>query len=107
MHIYGVVGEHSDLGAATVCGTLRFDDGRTPHLIKGRKEIPAEGSNATYIGDFCRTGVNVTFWPGKKVGAYAVIGAGTVLDRDVPDHTLIYPKQQLEMREWGPERYGW
>lgn len=107
MHIFGVVGEHTDIGAATVCGTLRFDDGRTPHLIKGRKELPINDSNATYIGDFCRTGVNVTFWPGKKVGTYSVIGAGTVLDRDVPDRTLIYPKQELLTKEWGPERYGW
>ncbi|MGI6725388.1 MAG: NTP transferase domain-containing protein [Christensenellales bacterium] len=107
MHIYGVVGEHTDIGAATVCGTLRFDDGRSSHLVKGRKEIPANDANATYIGDFCRTGVNVTFWPGKRVGVYSVIGAGTILDQDVPDKTLIYPKQELLIKEWGSERYGW
>ena len=107
MHIFGIVGERSDIGAATVCGSLRFDDGRTAHRVKGRREYPATDADATYIGDFCRTGVNVTFWPGKKVGCYSVVGAGTILDRDVPDRTLIYPRQELVTKPWGPEQYGW
>ena len=107
MELYGVIGENTDIGAATVCGTLRFDDGTTTHKIRGRKEIPLSHSNATYIGDFCRTGVNVIFAPGKKVGCYSIIGAGTIVDRDLPDKTLVYPKQELVFGEWGPEKYGW
>ena len=107
MELYGIIGENTDIGAATVCGTLRFDDGATAHRVKGRKEIPGAYSNATYIGDFCRTGVNVIFAPGKKVGCYSIIGAGTIVDRDLPDRTLVYPKQELVFGEWGPEKYGW
>ena len=107
MELHGIIGENTDIGAATVCGTLRFDDGETVHKIKGRKEIPISHSNATFIGDFCRTGVNVIFAPGKKVGCYSIIGAGTIVDRDLPDNTLVYPKQELVFGEWGPERYGW
>jgi len=105
---WGIIGRACDLGAATVCGNLRFDDQNTIHRIKGRREQPASGSaNAVYLGDYTRTGVNCILMPGVKVGAYSVIGAGVVLQEDVPNNTLLYLKQELERRPWGPERYGW
>lgn len=107
MEIYGIVGERSDIGAATVCGSLRFDDGRTRIRINGRWETPRRFSNATYIGDFCRTGVNATIMPGTRIGPYSVVGPGVVLDRDLAARTGIRVRQQTEEFPWGPERYGW
>ncbi|MBP3962551.1 sugar phosphate nucleotidyltransferase [Paenibacillus lignilyticus] len=107
MEFYGVIGTSTDLGAATVCGTLRFDDGRTTHRIKGRKETPREHSDAIYLGDFVRTGVNAILMPGVKVGIYSVVGSGVILEEDVPNRTLLYVKQDLVRKEWGPSRYGW
>ncbi len=107
MEMFGIIGEHTDIGAGTACGTLRFDDGVTTIRVKGRRERPRYFSNATYLGDFCRTGVNVTIAPGKRIGCYSIIGAGTIVQKDVPDRTMIYVKQELEERPWGPEMYGW
>jgi NDP-sugar pyrophosphorylase family protein len=103
----GVVGTATDIGAATVCGTLRFDDGATVHRIKGRPEIPPTGANATYIGEFCRTGVNAIIMPGCKIGPYSCVGPGVILYEDLPSRTLVLAKQELVRRPWGPERYGW
>ncbi|GBC99505.1 Bifunctional protein GlmU [bacterium HR17] len=105
--IFGVLGEAVDIGAATVCGTLRFDDGETVHTVRGRREIPPLGANASYLGDFTRTGVNAILMPGVKVGAYCCIGPGVVLYDDVPHRTLVLVRQELTHRMWGPERYGW
>jgi bifunctional UDP-N-acetylglucosamine pyrophosphorylase/glucosamine-1-phosphate N-acetyltransferase len=106
--IFGVVGQSVDIGAATVCGTLRFDDDATIHRIQGRREYPETGANATFFGDFSRTGVNVITQPGIKIGAYACVGAGVVLHEDVPSRTLRLLKSQETIdRTWGPERYGW
>lgn len=105
--VYGVLGEAVDIGAATVCGTLRFDDRETIHRVRGRLEIPPIGANASYLGDFCRTGVNAILMPGIKVGAYSLVGPGVVLYEDLPHRTLVLVRQELERREWGPERYGW
>jgi len=104
---WGVLGEASDLGAATVCGNLRFDDMQTAHRIKGRREIPRSGANAAYLGDYVRTGVNAVIMPGVKVGSYSVLGAGAIVEEDVPDRTLLYVKQEQIRKSWGPERYGW
>ena len=106
--IFGVVGQSVDIGAATVCGTLRFDDDATIHRIQGRREYPETGANATFFGDFSRTGVNVITQPGIKIGAYACVGAGVVLHEDVPSRTLRLLKSQETIdRTWGTERYGW
>lgn len=105
---WGIIGRSSDLGAATVCGNLRFDDQRTMQRIQGRREIPeSQGANAVYLGDYTRTGVNAILMPGVKVGSYSVIGAGVILNEDVPNHSLIYVKQELIHSTWGPEKYGW
>ena len=104
---WGVIGECCDLGAATVCGTLRFDDAQTVHRVDGRREIPRTGANATYLGDYVRTGVNTIIMPGVKVGPYSVLGAGTIVSEDVAEKTLIYVRQEHEVRSWGPEKYGW
>jgi len=104
---WGILGRCSDLGAATVCGTLRFDDGETVHRVKGRKETPRYNANASYLGDYVRTGVNAILMPGVKVGPYSLVGAGVLLSRDVPNNTSIYVEQSLKEGRWGPERYGW
>ncbi len=103
----GVFGCATDIGAATVCGTLRFDDGDTPMRVEGRYEVPAYGANATYMGDYCRTGVNAILMPGRRIGSYSVVGPGVILYEDVPSKTLIMAKQELVSKPWGPERYGW
>ncbi|MCL2531717.1 MAG: NTP transferase domain-containing protein [Oscillospiraceae bacterium] len=107
MEICGVVGENTDIGAATVCGTLRFDDGQTRHRIKGRLEGEHPGCDGSFIGDYCRTGVNAILMPGVKMGVYSICGAGVMLQEDLPDNTLVYAEQTLHKKPWGPEKYGW
>ena len=107
MEIWGVVGQAVDFGAATVCGNLRFDDGDTQWRVNGHLETPTTAANAAYFGDFCRTGVNAIIMPGRRIGAYSVVGPGVVLYDDLPDRTMVTVKQELVTRPWGPERYGW
>ncbi len=107
MEIWGVVGQAVDFGAATVCGNLRFDDTETVWRVKGRPERPTHAANAAYFGDFCRTGVNAIIMPGRRIGVYSLVGPGVVLYDDLPDRQVLTVKQELTMRPWGPERYGW
>ncbi|MGH2390364.1 MAG: NTP transferase domain-containing protein [Chloroflexota bacterium] len=107
MEYWVVIGSGVDLGAATVCGNLRFDDGQTVHTILGRREIPRVAANAVYIGDYCRTGVNAILLPGVKVGPYSCVGPGVIAYEDVPARTLLLARQELVRKTWGPGRYGW
>ena len=105
--IYGLLGSSVDIGAATVCGTLRFDDREAFHRVNGRREIPAFAANASFIGDYSRTGVNAILMPGCKVGAWSCVGPGVVLGDDLPNRKSVFVRQQLETKDWGPEKYGW
>lgn len=105
--VWGVLGEAVDIGAGTAFGTLRFDDQPQRHRVGGRWETPQRASTATFVGDFCRTGVNCIFQPGSKVGPYSVIGPGVVVSGDVPERSLLVLKQEVERKQWGPEEYGW
>ncbi len=106
--ITALLGNNVDIGAATVCGTLRFDNGTKEQMNKGHKEVPdPRFGDMTIIGDYSRTGVNVMFMPGVKVGYYSCVGAGAIVYEDVPERTLLLPKQEHVLKSWGPERYGW
>jgi UDP-N-acetylglucosamine diphosphorylase / glucose-1-phosphate thymidylyltransferase / UDP-N-acetylgalactosamine diphosphorylase / glucosamine-1-phosphate N-acetyltransferase / galactosamine-1-phosphate N-acetyltransferase len=107
MEFWGIIGRNTDLGAATVCGTLRFDNGMTTHDVMGRREKPRECANAVYLGDYCRTGVNAILMPGVMTGPYSVVGPGVVLGENLPDGTMVTVRQELERKKWGPARYGW
>jgi len=106
--ITALLGNNVDIGAATVCGTLRFDNATKAQVNKGHKEVPdPRFGDMTIIGDYSRTGVNVMFMPGVKVGYYSCVGAGAIVYEDVPERTLLLPKQEHVLKTWGPERYGW
>lgn len=105
--VNGILGSHVDIGAATVCGTWRFDDGIREQIIQGRKEKPECFGDATFIGDYSRTGVNAILMPGVKVGYYTCVGAGAIVYDDVPERTLLLPKQEHTLKPWGPEHYDW
>jgi UDP-N-acetylglucosamine diphosphorylase / glucose-1-phosphate thymidylyltransferase / UDP-N-acetylgalactosamine diphosphorylase / glucosamine-1-phosphate N-acetyltransferase / galactosamine-1-phosphate N-acetyltransferase len=109
MEIAGMVGENTDIGAGTVCGSLRFDDSLSIQNVAGRKEIVEgqEFANACYIGDFARTGVNSILLPGVKTGARSIVGPGVVLSDDLEDGKIIFLKQETVKKDWGPEKYGW
>ncbi|GMW02370.1 MAG: hypothetical protein AMXMBFR84_35060 [Candidatus Hydrogenedentota bacterium] len=105
--ISGIMGTAVDIGAASVCGTWRFDNAIREHDVCGHREIPEAYGEKTYIGDYCRTGVNAIFMPGVKVGYYSCVGPGVIVKEDVPERTLLLTKQEHITKPWGPERYGW
>lgn len=43
----------------------------------------------TVIGRNVWVGVNVTILPGVRIGEGAIVAAGAVVTKDVPDHTLV------------------
>ena len=51
--------------------------------------------------------MNAILSPGKRIGVYSVVGAGTILTQDVPNHTLIYARQELVTQPWDSTNYGW
>lgn len=43
----------------------------------------------TYIGDNCFIGINSIIMPGIRIGNEVVVGAGSVVTKDVPDNCIV------------------
>jgi len=61
----------------------------TNDLVPRSKRYPAEFAR-TRIGKGASIGANSTIVAGHAIGEYALIGAGSVVTRDVPAHTVWY-----------------
>ena len=74
---YITIGENCVIGYNTTILTHEFlvDEFRTGHVD---------------IGNHTLIGANVTILPGVKIGDYVKVVAGTVVSRDIPNHTLAY-----------------
>lgn len=62
-----------------------FTNVTTPRAFVNRKDAYSE----TRVGRGASIGANATLVCGIDVGAYALVGAGAVVTRDVPPHALV------------------
>lgn len=65
-----------------------------PHVVLTNARYPkSPGAKASLVGPTVRAGAkigaNATILPGVVVGVGALIGAGTVVTRDVPDYAIV------------------
>lgn len=54
-----------------------------------RSQQHLENYPTTYLAQGCSIGANSTILPGVKIGAWAMVGAGSVVTKDIPDHALV------------------
>ncbi len=60
------------------------------NVTKPRSAFPRGGSyDQTWVGQGASIGANATVVCGTRIGAWAFIGAGAVVTRDVPAHALM------------------
>ena len=62
------------------------------NILNPRSEFPQRGSRfykKTIVKKSASIGANATIICGNKIGKYALIGAGTVVTKDVPDFALF------------------
>lgn len=90
-----------NLHPSSIVSLGAFIDRTRPTLIHiGRETIITRGAvvlshdytrsktKPTLIGDFCFIGANAVVLPGVSIGDHSVIGAGSVVTRNVPPHSL-------------------
>ncbi len=79
-----IVGEHVNLGAGTITANVRFDRKSVKMTVKGIRVDTGLRKLGAVIGGYAQTGINVSIMPGVKIGSYALVYPGCVVDRDVP-----------------------
>ena len=84
-----IIGENCNFGCNTITANLRFDDKPVKVNIKG-KVVESVRKLGVIMGDNVKTGVQVSFMPGVKVGSGSWIGANLLVDKDVESNTFVY-----------------
>ncbi len=67
--------------------------------IKGKLEDSGRHKLGAIIGHNVKTGINVTIYPGRKIGSGSLIGPGVIVDKNVPPRTLVVVKQEKVVKE--------
>ncbi len=93
-----IVGENTNLGAGTITANLRHDRGNIRVEVKGRLEDSGRHKLGAIIGHGVKVGINVTIYPGRKIGSGSFIGPGVIVDENVPSGTLVVVKQEKIVR---------
>ncbi|CAB3288948.1 UDP-N-acetylglucosamine pyrophosphorylase / Glucosamine-1-phosphate N-acetyltransferase [Methanocaldococcus lauensis] len=89
-----IIGENCNFGCNTITANLRFDDKPVKVNIKG-KRVESVRKLGIIMGDNVKTGIQVSFMPGVKVGSNCWIGASCLIDRDIESNTFVYKKDEL------------
>jgi UDP-N-acetylglucosamine diphosphorylase / glucose-1-phosphate thymidylyltransferase / UDP-N-acetylgalactosamine diphosphorylase / glucosamine-1-phosphate N-acetyltransferase / galactosamine-1-phosphate N-acetyltransferase len=79
-----VLGREVSLGAGTITANLKFNDSNVESRVKGRMVDSEQRKLGAIFGDAAKTGINVSIFPGVKIGAGAWIGPGATVKTDVP-----------------------
>lgn len=58
--------------------------------LKPRSKVYPENFNKIVIGTGASVGANATIIGGNSIGNYSMVGAGSVVTKDIPDYSLWY-----------------
>jgi UDP-N-acetylglucosamine diphosphorylase/glucosamine-1-phosphate N-acetyltransferase len=84
-----VIGSDCNLGAGTITANIRFDEAIIESRVKGALVASGRRKLGAILGDHVRTGINVSIFPGVKVGDGAWVGPGAVVEKDVASAARI------------------
>lgn len=100
-----VLEENIGMGSGAVLANVRLDEGEIGSLIKGERVNTLRHKLGTIMGKGVRLGVNVSVMPGVKIGSNSFVGAGVVLNNDVPDDSFCVAGSgyTLTQNTWQPK----
>ena len=84
-----ILGSGVSLGAGTITANLKFNDSHVFSKLKGKMVDSGHRKLGAIFGDGAKTGINVSVFPGIKIGADAWIGPGAVVRADVPSGARV------------------
>lgn len=94
-----IIGANCNIGAGTITANLRFDDLPIKVTIKGERVSSGKRKLGAFLGDRVKTGINVSLYPGVKVGPGSWIAPHITVNRDVPPNTLLTQKFEFQEKE--------
>jgi len=80
-----ILEEDVSMGSGTVCANLRLDRGEIASVVGDNRMNTRRTKLGALIGKNVRIGVNTSIMPGVKIGSDSMVGAGLVVNHDIPN----------------------
>lgn len=90
-----VIERNVSMGSGAVLANLRLDEGEIFSLVKEKRVSTQRVKLGSIIGKDVRIGVNTSIMPGVKIGQGSFVGAGMVIQADVPSDSFVYEKREI------------
>jgi bifunctional UDP-N-acetylglucosamine pyrophosphorylase/glucosamine-1-phosphate N-acetyltransferase len=84
-----VIAEGCNLGAGTKIANLRFDNANVKVTIRGKRIDSGRRKLGAFIGYNVKTGINVSIYPGVKIGSDSWIEAEVLVRKDVEKGSFV------------------
>ncbi|MGD0158757.1 MAG: bifunctional sugar-1-phosphate nucleotidylyltransferase/acetyltransferase [Candidatus Bathyarchaeia archaeon] len=91
-----IIGERCNLGAGTITANYRLDAGTIKMMVKDKLVDSGRKKLGAVLGDNVKTGINALLMPGVKVGNDSWIGPNLMVQRDLPQKSRVFLRQELE-----------
>lgn len=97
------IGDETILGQHVLLTGLdhNYEDFNEPIRRQGVSTKPASIGSGSFIG------ANVSILPGVSIGDHVVVGAGSVVTRDVPNYTVVAGNPAKPIRRYNPVANEW
>ncbi len=89
-----IIGEKTNLGAGTITANLRHDRGNVRVEVRGKLEDSGRHKLGAIIGHEVKVGINVSIYPGRKIGSGSFVGPAVIVDRNVPPNAVVVARQE-------------
>ncbi len=90
-----VIERNVSMGSGTVLANLRLDEGEIFSTVKGKIISTQRVKLGSIIGKDVRIGVNTSIMPGVKIGKGSFVGAGIMIQADIPDDSFVFEKKEI------------
>ena len=77
-----VIGEKCNLGAGTITSNLRHDNNNVKSVVKDKLIDTGRRKLGVIIGDNVHTGINTSFYPGRKLWPNTTTLPGEIIKKD-------------------------
>lgn len=94
-----IIANSCSFGAGTITANFRFDEGTVKVNVGDKRIDTGLDKFGMIMGDDCKTGINVSLMPGKKIGPNSIIAPGVILSEDLEPNKLISVKQEHLVKE--------
>ncbi|MEM3526475.1 MAG: sugar phosphate nucleotidyltransferase [Candidatus Jordarchaeaceae archaeon] len=102
-----IIGKNVKIGAGTQTWNIRMRGGPPIEMILDDEKIPVPVERfGTIVGENTEISINVSIFPGKKIGAWTTVFPGVIVNQDIPSNSEARAEQEIRILTKNSNKYS-